>query len=226
MSTNIFLADLSFSETKFLMSATLGILSHLHFLEEPSPAEFSRLSEPLGSRPNTKDIWKKGLANWKCQMMISDFKELFIGFRWKALCLSFSGMWFDMSSKNNQLVTGLAEGSIVLPVNHCPLSVLPSPLFWFQWCFMPHLQPRSIWPGPFIPNTLTVSYSTQQPPPTHRHTHTQMYTPHICAYTQACTHMCAYHTRTSTHACMHTYHPHAQSMHTQNTHTCTRSTTI
>lgn len=143
MSTNIFLANLSFSETKFLMSATLGILSHLHFLEEPSPAEFSRLSEPLGSRPNTKEIWKKGLANWKCQMMISDFKELFIGFRWKALCLSFSGMWFDMSSKNNQLVTGLAEGSIVLPVNHCPLSVLPSPLFWFQWCFMPHLQPRS-----------------------------------------------------------------------------------
>lgn len=42
-----------------------------------------------------------------------------------------------MSSKNNQLISGFAEGSTVLPVNRL------SSLFSFQWCFMPHLQPRS-----------------------------------------------------------------------------------
>lgn len=51
--------------------------------------------------------------------------------------LAFSGMWLNMSSKNNQLISGFAEGSTVLPVNRL------SSLFSFQWCFMPHLQPRS-----------------------------------------------------------------------------------
>lgn len=41
-------------------------------------------------------------------------------------CLAFSGMRLDLTPKNNQLVPGFAEGSIVLPVNR--LSSLRSPL--------------------------------------------------------------------------------------------------
>lgn len=78
--------------------------------------------------------------------MISDFKELLVGFRWKVLCLSFwRSLVCDLTwvPRTISSLQGLQKEGLCSLLISCPLSVLPSFLFSFQWCFMPLLQPRS-----------------------------------------------------------------------------------
>lgn len=84
--------------------------------------------------------------------MTSDLKELFIGFRWKALCFS---VWLSPACDSYDFQEpstgdrGYRRKALCLLLISYPLSASPPPpglaptLFWLQWCFTPHLQPRS-----------------------------------------------------------------------------------